>query len=319
MVKFVTISTSHESIYSTPNTIFALHYYEVKHIIFFRNYWDIVATDIWSLVAEAFGTGTINPDLANTLVVPIPKIDSLTKDFKPISLCNVTLKIISKVFVNHIRPYLDNLIGSLQRDCASHAQEERHTSCRICGFLNIDNYVRRFNWGESTSHRVKWPTLTRSRRDGGLGIQSAREIQMLRCWANTYGLFCLMIKSFGQRCNFINILRTKMFSGLKRLQGVLIYGSQFLKLLRIFALARVTSSFGMIDGYLYHGHSHAMDLLEKLMAILKGLVTAWNMGFRKLICEYDAQLCLGPHSSRQYLVSSYESVLSRICDMKTLD
>lgn len=135
-------------------------------------------------------------------------------------------------------------------DCASHAQEERHTSCRICGFLNIDNYVRRFNWGESTSHRVKWPTLTRSRRDGGLGIQSAREIQMLRCWANTYGLFCLMIKSFGQRCNFINILRTKMFSGLKRLQGVLIYGSQFLKLLRIFALARVTSSFGMIDGYL---------------------------------------------------------------------
>lgn len=87
---------------------------EVKHIIFFRNYWDIVATDIWSLVAEAFGTGTINPDLANTLVVPIPKIDSLTKDFKPISLCNVTLKIISKVFVNHIRPYLDNLIGSLQ-------------------------------------------------------------------------------------------------------------------------------------------------------------------------------------------------------------
>lgn len=50
--------------------------------------------------------------------MPIPKANSSIslKDFRPISLCNVTLKIISKVLVYCIRPHLDNLIGLLQRN-----------------------------------------------------------------------------------------------------------------------------------------------------------------------------------------------------------
>lgn len=84
--------------------------------IFYKNYWHIVSTDVWELVACAFQLGHIDPFLAKTLIVLIPKIDEpLTfQDFRPISLCNVMLKLISKVLVRRIRPFLDDLIGPLQ-------------------------------------------------------------------------------------------------------------------------------------------------------------------------------------------------------------
>jgi hypothetical protein len=84
--------------------------------IFFKTYWNIVGKDVWHLVSEAFSTGVIDPKLAETLIVPIPKVDvpSTLKDFRPISLCNVLLKTISKVLVSRIRPFLDKFVGPLQ-------------------------------------------------------------------------------------------------------------------------------------------------------------------------------------------------------------
>lgn len=84
--------------------------------IFFRNYQDIIAFDIWEMVATTFSTGHIPPGLAATLIVPIPKVDQpfSLKGFCPISLCNVSLKIISKLLVNCIQSHLNNFIGSLQ-------------------------------------------------------------------------------------------------------------------------------------------------------------------------------------------------------------
>lgn len=84
--------------------------------VFFRRYWHIVSKDIWFLVAAAFSTGHIEEHLTKTLIVPIPKVDDpkCLKDFRPISLCNVLLKLITKILVRRVRPYLDDLIGPLQ-------------------------------------------------------------------------------------------------------------------------------------------------------------------------------------------------------------
>lgn len=84
--------------------------------IFFRTYWDIVAKDVWSVVANAFATGSIDQSLSETMIVPIPKVDEPRnlKDFRPIILCNVMFKLISKVLVNRIRPYLEDIISPLQ-------------------------------------------------------------------------------------------------------------------------------------------------------------------------------------------------------------
>lgn len=55
-------------------------------------------------------------ELNEILITLIPKIkypESMV-DFRPISLCNVLYKILSKVLVNHIKPIMKDLIGKTQ-------------------------------------------------------------------------------------------------------------------------------------------------------------------------------------------------------------
>lgn len=68
------------------------------------------------MVFDAFSSGCIDPNLVETLIISIPKIDipQCFKDFRPISLYNVLLKTISKVLVRCIKPFLDDFIGPLQ-------------------------------------------------------------------------------------------------------------------------------------------------------------------------------------------------------------
>ena len=84
--------------------------------IFFKMFWDDVGNDIWSFVKKAFETGTFDMATSDTLLVLIPKSDHPTsfKEFRPISLCNVTYKIISKVLVNRLRAFLNDIISPLQ-------------------------------------------------------------------------------------------------------------------------------------------------------------------------------------------------------------
>ena len=67
-------------------------------------------------MADLFYWGRIDPRIVETLIVLIPKTDQPThlKEFSPISLCNVIYKVITKVLVNRLRPFLDELIGPLQ-------------------------------------------------------------------------------------------------------------------------------------------------------------------------------------------------------------
>ena len=70
---------------------------------FFKHYWHLIGDDIWRLVQNAFSFGSFDPRLAETLITLIPKGESPThlRNFRPISLCNVAYKVISKVLVNN--------------------------------------------------------------------------------------------------------------------------------------------------------------------------------------------------------------------------
>ncbi|XP_057442323.1 uncharacterized protein LOC130734042 [Lotus japonicus] len=84
--------------------------------VFFKKYWDLVGEDVWRLVRDAFATGTVDASIMETLIVLIPKVDhpATIKEFRPISLCNVVYKLITKVMVGRIRPFLDGIISPMQ-------------------------------------------------------------------------------------------------------------------------------------------------------------------------------------------------------------
>ena len=60
-------------------------------------------------VKDFFCTGVMPEGVNSTTIVLIPKVANPTKlsEYRPISLCNVIYKIISKCFVNRLAPLLD--------------------------------------------------------------------------------------------------------------------------------------------------------------------------------------------------------------------
>lgn len=69
-----------------------------------------------SCVKELFRSGIMPPEVNNTTIVLIPKIPHPVKitDFRPISLCNVIYKVVSKCMVNRLSPVLDDIISPTQ-------------------------------------------------------------------------------------------------------------------------------------------------------------------------------------------------------------
>jgi len=108
--------------------------------------------------------GTINTSIAEILIVLIPKESNpqRLKNFRPISLCNVIFKVITKVLVIRLRPFLADLISLLQSsfipgrgtiDNAILAQEVVHFihhSCAKKGSIafkiDLEKVYNRLNW-----------------------------------------------------------------------------------------------------------------------------------------------------------------------------
>jgi hypothetical protein len=84
--------------------------------IFFKQYWHIVGDDVVHLISTAFETGSFPSSLSETLIALIPKVDcpSNFKEFRPISLCNTIYKLITKIIVNRLRPFLNQIVGPFQ-------------------------------------------------------------------------------------------------------------------------------------------------------------------------------------------------------------
>ena len=76
--------------------------------LFYQKFWYIVGNDVRSAMLDFLNFGTMLPKINYTHIVLISKVKSLEKmtDFRPISLCNVIYKIISKVLANRMKTIL---------------------------------------------------------------------------------------------------------------------------------------------------------------------------------------------------------------------
>jgi exonuclease III len=83
---------------------------------FFHHCWDMVKEEVWQVVEESRTSGQVLPALNATFITLIPKEERVThpKQFRPISLCNVIYKIITKVIANRLKPILPLIISKEQ-------------------------------------------------------------------------------------------------------------------------------------------------------------------------------------------------------------
>ena len=84
--------------------------------IFFQKYWDVVGNDVTSMVLNVLNCNKSIVEINKTYITLVPKTKSPTKmtEYKPISLCNVVYKLISKVLANRLKVTLPHLITENQ-------------------------------------------------------------------------------------------------------------------------------------------------------------------------------------------------------------
>jgi hypothetical protein len=83
---------------------------------FFRDNWYTIGQEAFPIMADFFLTGRLEDEVNFTYISLIPKIVSPTKvsEFRPISLCNVFYKIISKTLVNRLKMLLPVILSANQ-------------------------------------------------------------------------------------------------------------------------------------------------------------------------------------------------------------
>jgi hypothetical protein len=133
---------------------------------FFQMNWEVLKEDVITTVRKFLDIGQMSAGVNETTIVLLPRKDDLEqlKDFRPISLCNVIYKVVSKCLVNRLRPLFQDLIcpmksafilGRLITDntlimfeCL-HAMEQGNRSCKEFAALKLDliKAYDRVHWG----------------------------------------------------------------------------------------------------------------------------------------------------------------------------
>ena len=84
--------------------------------IFFQSFWRLIGDDVSKAVLDFLNSCHIPKEFNFTYVTLIPKMKNPKKisEFRPISLCNVIYKLISKVLANCLKPLLLSIVSENQ-------------------------------------------------------------------------------------------------------------------------------------------------------------------------------------------------------------
>ena len=117
--------------------------------IFFQRYWNIVGRDITNMVLNVLNFNLPMTEINKTNIALIPKTNHLARmtEFRPISLCNVTYKLISKVLANRLKAILPYVIAENQ-------------SAFTADRLITDNVLVAFELMHYLNHKIEAKTVS---------------------------------------------------------------------------------------------------------------------------------------------------------------
>ena len=85
-------------------------------MLFFQTNWHVLGQSIIQTIQDIFEQLRIPPSWCHTNVVLIPKVahpENITQ-FRPISLCNTLYKLLSRILVHRLKPYMAEIINPCQ-------------------------------------------------------------------------------------------------------------------------------------------------------------------------------------------------------------
>ncbi|XP_061342609.1 uncharacterized protein LOC133288807 [Gastrolobium bilobum] len=114
------------------------------HAAFYQKNWDFLQNKVCKDIRGYFEKPEDITRINDTLLIIVPKVDKpeRVEQLRPIALCNVLYKIITKTIVNRLKPFMNKLISPFQtsfvpgrviHDNVIVAQEMTHTMNRMTG------------------------------------------------------------------------------------------------------------------------------------------------------------------------------------------
>ncbi|KAL8112353.1 hypothetical protein AgCh_019886 [Apium graveolens] len=140
------------------NTIFSMHGDKSPgpdglNPTFYQSFWHIVGVDVMRFCNEFIVEGVLPEGVNHTLACLIPKTKQPEKmqDMRPISLCNVLFRVLSKVLENWLKPCLSSIISDKQ---SAFIQGRLLTDNALMA-LEINHYIKRKTQGKKGVARLK--------------------------------------------------------------------------------------------------------------------------------------------------------------------
>ncbi|KAL0392807.1 UNVERIFIED_CONTAM: hypothetical protein Sradi_2503500 [Sesamum radiatum] len=121
--------------------------------IFFHKFWHIIKNDVINSVLSILNDRSLESYLNFTHIVLIPKCNkpNAISQFRPISLCDVVMKIATKCIANRLKPILDLIISPTQ----SAFIPSRLISDNILIAFEINHFFKNKTWGNSGHMAIK--------------------------------------------------------------------------------------------------------------------------------------------------------------------
>lgn len=112
--------------------------------LFYQKFWHVIKVDVLHAVLDILNNAKDPTSLNHTHIVLIPKVKNPVspKEFRPISLCNVVFRIITKTIANRVKSILSNVISDTQ-------------SAFIPGRIITDNAMTAFEVFHSMKNKKK--------------------------------------------------------------------------------------------------------------------------------------------------------------------